>query len=103
MDTAYHVLLWGGGYTLVTFILVIATYRIDPKIFGADLGWDKENQNRTGALFIMISILALLILTMVYATNNYEQIRPDLSFGVALLINYLIFQVFNLADLVILD
>lgn len=103
MDTIYHILIWGGLLTLVSFMIAIVAYLIDPKTMGASLGADKKYQNRIGAVLTVIIMLALFILIMVYAALYYEQIKPGISFGIALLINYFIFQIFNLADLFILD
>ncbi|MEM9821913.1 MAG: hypothetical protein AAF985_12610 [Bacteroidota bacterium] len=76
---------------------------IDPKVMGASLGADEQNQNRSGALITAVALLSASLLIMVYAAFDYAQMQPNLGFGLALLINYSIFQIFNLADLFILD
>lgn len=83
--------------------MVVLGFLIDPTVLGSSLGWDKKDQNQVGGAILGLAVLALTILILVYASSAYAQGTQELAFEELLLINYLIFQVFNLGDLVVID
>ncbi|MEN0047077.1 MAG: hypothetical protein AAF806_08475 [Bacteroidota bacterium] len=103
MDTFNHILLRGSLLTIGSFIILMGSWIIDPKVWGADIGVDRQYQNRVGGILTVLILFAVQFPIMTYAIIDYEQIKPELTFWVALLISYLIFQIFNLADLFIFD
>jgi len=103
MDIISHIIVWGAWLTLGSFIILMGSWLIDPKVWGADLGVEEQYQNRTGGILTVVLLFAVQLPIMIYALLIYEAIDPDVGFLFALLISYLIYQVFNLADLVIFD
>ncbi|MEM1124880.1 MAG: hypothetical protein AAGJ18_30865, partial [Bacteroidota bacterium] len=83
--------------------IATASWLIDPRIYGSEIGVAAQYQNRKGGIVTGITILLVAIIIMVYTINGYEKVAPEMSFGTALLISYLTFQIFNVADLVIFD
>jgi hypothetical protein len=103
METFIHILSWGGLFTFCSFIILIGSWIIDPKIWGADLNAEEKYQNKIGGLITVIILLGVQISIMTFATMKLESIAFNLSFWYALLINYLIYQIFNLLDLILFD
>ncbi|MEM8887597.1 MAG: hypothetical protein AAGD28_06390 [Bacteroidota bacterium] len=100
---AIHILKWGAILSVVLLAIALISWIVDPKIYGSELGVDEIYQNRKGGLITGILILLAAIILIIFALKGYEKIDPELGFGTALFIGYLIFQIFNLADLFILD
>lgn len=103
IDTIMHVFIWGSILSAGIFALAIGGYLIDPEVLGGDLGWPEENQNKLGGGILAILIVGFSIGLIAYAGLRYELIDPDVSFWKMLLIGYFIFQIFNIADLFVLD
>lgn len=103
METILHILIWGGILTIVSFIILIGSWKIDPKIWGTDVGAEPQYQNKIGGLITVNILLITQVFTMVLATQKLESFKIDFTFLYALLINYLIYQIFNLLDLIVFD
>ena len=103
MQILIHILIWGSLLTLCSFVILIGSWVIDPKIWGADLGVAPKYQNRIGGLITVAILLVVQTSIIVFATRELEIIKLGSGFWFALLINYLIYQVFNLLDLIVLD
>jgi hypothetical protein len=103
MDTILHVLFWGFLLTSGSFVILLGSWIIDPKIWGADLGADSQYQNKKGGLITVIMLLIFQISVMIVATQRLVLFQIHIGFWYALLINYCIYQFFNLLDLIVLD
>ncbi|MEM7125982.1 MAG: hypothetical protein AAF702_06630 [Chloroflexota bacterium] len=100
MPTITHILIWGGILSIASSVILFGSWWIEPRHWGHDLAAERSLQNRIIKILILFAVQLLI---MVWATIQYEQIRPELGFVMALVINYLIYQVFNLCDLIVLD
>lgn len=98
-----HIALWGIILTSASFVILFGSWIIDPKIWGADLGVERELQNRLGGVITIILLSSTQIPIIVLAISKYNLIYTDINFVFALLVSYLIYQVFNLMDLIVFD
>ncbi|MEM1220329.1 MAG: hypothetical protein AAGH79_15515 [Bacteroidota bacterium] len=103
MDLALHILVWGGFLTLGSFVILMGSWVVDPKIWAADLGAPKEMQNYTAGIITVILLFAIQLPIMAFSIKEYQLMAPHISFWFGSLIAYLVFQVFNLADLFIFN
>ena len=103
MATIVHILIWGGILTFPSFVILMASWLIDPKMWGTDLGAPEEYQNRIGGLLVVLLLFAVQLPIMACAVLYFELIDPNVGFGFALVLTYAIFQIFNLADLILFD
>ena len=103
METIIHILLWGSLLSISSFVILIGSWIIDPKVWAADLGAEPQYQNKIGGIITVIILLVVQVSVMAIATMQLELIKVDLSFWSALFINYLCYQLFNILDLFLLD
>jgi hypothetical protein len=98
-----HLLLFGGVLSLLSAVVLLGSWAVDPRIWGQEVGAKPEYQNRSGAALTVVILLVVQIGTMVFATSRFADVTQHLTFGRALLLNYAYYQVFNLFDLLVID
>jgi hypothetical protein len=75
METFIHILSWGGVFTFCSFIILIGSWIIDPKIWGADLNAEEKYGNRIGGLITVIILIEVQISIMPFATMKEQNVK----------------------------